>query len=272
MPPQEVVRQTNRLVAEALEPGDVVRNLPMWFDDARMELGSADIFVGYDIDPWDVHRYARMWVLVATAYADADQTKVALSLLENWEVVYEADRYRVMRGALRQPETVHWDALTDVANARVSRQRPDGDDTACTVWHRNGWHCGRPNEWVFVGPVLREMDNEYRNCVSAMPPEGGDAFEIVWDAVPLGQTLRLRAGNSLWGVRMPRGAAVHFQAWLDDEPLADQVFPIDQEGYPRFDLPTGDRAGQTGRLRVRLRADDNRDRYFCFRAQAVSPR
>lgn len=266
MPDADEIARLNRQVAEAMEPGDFGRTEPVWFDGARVGLDGLPFFLGYEPDDWDRHRVNRLWLLLARADRARGLARWA-TWLRSPETIGATDRYEVIRSEVDDPDGVVWDALDEVASATVSLRSPSGSTESCTLRVDGNVYCGRVNPWVFVGPVIREMDDTYRYCVSATAPEGGRTWVIRWENLPEAARLRIRAGNSQWAVRMPRGAPVTFRVLLDEELWVERTYAIDELGYPEFEREVGELRSMT----FEVQADEHEDRFFCFRAQLLRP-
>jgi hypothetical protein len=268
MPPLEEVERLNSLVRDGWRPGDAVRVEPIWFDAARVGLPEANFLLGYEPDAWDRHLVKRLWLLVAGTGSESGIDRWR-PWLDDVQTIAIGDRYTVLRSSVSNVEQIEWDALHAIPTARVAQRDENGTVQECTTRRGVNVYCGQPNPWVFIGPVIREMDDTYRYCVSASVPERGRTWIIEWDDIPRSQILRLRAGNSQWAARMPRGSAVTVRTWIDDTPWFERTWAIDEVGYPEFThalSPSDDPV----RLRLELQADDHTDRYFCFRAQSLA--
>jgi len=271
MPSSETTIAGNLLVREGFTHGDVIRNLPWWFDDARLGLPGLPVLVTRELDEYDRHRFDRMWLLYATAYeADAARERAWFA---SYETVFDAGGYRIDVGPIAPgPRQVLWDAFSDLESAEVMQIDIDGRHRPCDLWTEDAWHCGRPDRFIFIGRVIREMDDVFRYCISSTAPPDGRRWRVTWNDVPLGNDLRVRAGNTSWGARQYRGSPVELTVMLDSEPVVTHVFPRNTWGYPEFVVDTGARRGSTGEVTVELYADDHMDRFFCFRAQTTQDR
>ena len=266
MPPPEVVRAANRVIADGFVEGDVVRVRPLWFADGRLGLDTLPILAGDELDEYERHRYRRMWLAYPLSHAnevDADRDWLA-----DAEVVFDRGGYRVELGTTTTVPPVVWDGFDAIEQAAVSRRNPDGVERDCSRWTRGAWHCGFYNEFIYVGPSIREMgDEEPHACIMANPPENGDTWMIRWDDVPTAPRFRMRAGHTFMAVRSGRGAPVDIAVFVDDEEAVRDRFELDDQRWAEvsFALPTR----ETVDLRVEIHADDHFDRFFCFRPQVV---
>ncbi len=270
MPHVDVVRAVNESVAPRVEGTDMVRALPVWFDDARIGFDGAAFSLSRTTDAWDVAEFERIWLAWDTAYPE--QAAETRTWLTDIETVAEGPGYRIEVGRTVPDVELLWDARRNLDRATVTQVDDQDAETPCSRWEDEAWHCGRVDEYVWVGRAVQEMDDTYRRCVYATAPPAPHRWRIEWDDVELGDTFRLRAGNTSWAVRMPRGQPVQLRAWLDDELVVERSWAIDEDGYPEFAFDTSGRAGQRARVRIEIGAADHFDRFFCFRAQTVNSR
>lgn len=258
MPDGEELVGHASVLAAGWRDGDAVRPLPAWFDTSRTALGDRPYLLATPLDPLERYRFQRVWFLAA---GGAPLTDADLAWVSEPELVHETDRARLYVANVEEGPDVRWDGLAALADASVHR-----GETACTTWLDGGWHCGRYHEFLYVGAAMREMDEQPRRCISANAPERGEAWSIVWEDVPAGDRLVVRAGNTFDAVRALRGSEVRFEVLVDEVPVLEHRFHPDATGYPSFEIDSIARDG-TFRLEVRVAADDHLDRLFCFRPQ-----
>jgi len=270
MPSADVARAANAVIADGFRDGDVVRAEPWWFDDARLGLPGVPFLMSRDIDPWDLPLHTRLWITAPRTHDDeADR---AIAAIEAPETAYDERGWRVVVGPVATDDVVHADAWRDLDDAVVTRVGANGRERRCDTWLQSAWHCGRFDQYLYVGRADRELDDSYQRCVSANALPDGDRWRIEWADVPLGEQLRLRAANTMWAVRHTRGAPVHFRLSLDGTIVAERAFEIDELPEHEVTFDTAGRTGSVGDVQVEIHTEDHLDRYFCFRWQTVSPR
>ena len=271
MPPKALVRAANAQAAAQWQPGDAVRPRPVWFDDALLGWDRKPILYGMNLDPYDRHLYKRLWLVYATSHASEAAVDRAEWMADS-QVVFDDPGYRIEVGTVRQAERVWWDGYTEVEHAEVAQEDPKLiKRTPCSNWNRNRWSCGATDPFIFVGPVVREMDDTFRSCVAANPPPGKKAWSIHWAGVPMGRSFRIKAGITYFAHRMPRGSAVQMEVKLNGQIRLKRRFEPHEVAYPEFVISTVSEAGSEGDVEVRVWADDSMDRFFCFRPQTLSP-
>ena len=246
-------------------PRDGYAVWPVWDDQARVGLEELTYLGGEPIDPWDRHLVERVWLL--TTSGDSETAAASLfgprvSLRSESRVDTSAD-VSVAEVRFPRPDSVVWDGWLNVEEATVHR-----GDLLCDTWTSDAWHCGRYNEFIFVGARFREMDQEPRRCIAMNAPERGEWWDVNW-TVPAGHRLRLKAGNTYDAVRATRGSAVALEVRWDGEVVLQDTFGPDDSDYRAFETPVLGTEGE-GSLSIRVRADNFFDRFFCVRPQLVT--
>ncbi len=269
MPDAAELADAAEVIRSGFRQGDFIRHQPLWFTDARIGLDGLPFLMSRRLDEYDRHRFSRMWLLSSRSHdREAAADRVWMS---NIEEVFSSRRLRVEVGDVVQTAPVYWDGFTDFGAATVYRQNAAGSSRVCDRVIDGTTHCERYNEWIHVGPAVREVDDEPRHCIVANAPPDGDSWRIVWDDVELHDTMRFRAGNAFRAQRSDRGAPVHFSVHFGDEEVFSREWPIDELGFPEFVIDTSSRRGTRTSLEFRVHSRDHFDRFFCFRPQIVGP-
>jgi hypothetical protein len=266
VPGRDVAVTANAFITADFAAGDAVRVLPLWWEDGRVGLDGLPVLMQDPLDEWDRHRFSRMWLVYPDAYAG--RAEVERAWLSDVETIFAGGGLTVERGTIVPGRPVLWDAFTAAQDAAVSRRNASDEERECTTWDGRAWYCGGHDEFIFVGRVIREMDDQYRECVSANPPPDRDTWEIEFSDVPAGEALDVRAGIALASARLPRGSEVLFKVFVDDELVFERAIAKEELGYPETRIPTPPDA-ETVTLRFEVSAADHLDRFFCFRAQTV---
>jgi len=270
MPKPKVIARGNASLLKEFAPGDAIRVRPQWFDGPIVGVGPKPILYGLDLDPYDRHRFKRLWLLSSWDHADEAATDRAAWLPGGTKTRVDEGHYRVEVGTIRQTETVHWDGYTAIRDAVVQKLPTKGAPVRCDRWEANAWQCGRTDPYLFVGPGFREMDDSFRECIAANALPGQAAWSVRWPAVTMGKTLRFKAGNTYYAHRLPRGSEVELEALIDGKRVFTTKFAPHQFGYPETIIPTPAWVGKRADVEFRVRAKDHLDRFFCFRPQTVS--
>jgi hypothetical protein len=269
MPEHDVVVAANQAISGEVGDRDAVRVAPGWFDTARIGFDTRHLMLGTDLDEYDRHRFDRLWLLSSASHA-AVAARDRAAWLRETEVRFEQSGYRIEVGRVTQTDTVLWDGLEQIRQARVERQPlQKGAPVACSRWDANAWQCGRVDPYLFVGPVFREMDESFRECVSANALPRGQRWSVLWSQVPLGSKLRFKAGNTYLAHRSPRGSVVHLSVLLNGIEVAKRDFMPHELGYPETVVDTAALRGGIGDIEFRVWAEDHFDRFFCFRPQTL---
>jgi len=270
MPTPEVIARGNAALLKEFAPGDAIRVRPQWFDGPIVGVGPKPILYGLDLDPYDRHRFKRLWLLSSWDHAEEAAIDRGAWLGGGTRTRFDEGHYRVEVGTIQQPETVHWDGYTTIRDAVVQKLPPKGAPVRCDRWDANAWQCGRTDPYLFVGPAFREMDDSFRECIAANGLPGQTAWSIRWPSVTMGKKLRFKAGNTYYAHRLPRGSEVAIEAMIDGKRVFATTYPPHQLGYPETVIPTPTWAGKQADVEFRISAKDHLDRFFCFRPQTVS--
>ncbi len=263
-------------VSARAAPGDVLRHTPVWDDSARMGASELEWSLTSEFDDYDRALFRRVFLIWTDTYQEAGVAE--LGTLDDVEEIASDSGVHAALGQIPPAgkAPILLDGYRDLDRAEVYRVSPGSDDeartdvsTPCTQWlDDNEWHCGRRDDFVHVGRVEREMDDQVRRCIYANPPGGSTRWSVRWPAVDGAVQLRLRAGNTLWAQRHHRGSDVHLRALINDEQVAVMSFRPDEPGYPETIIDLSE-AQASAELRVEIWADDPLDRFFCFRPQLL---
>lgn len=270
MPGPEVIAAGNAILLKEFAQGDAIRVRPQWFDGPIVGVGPKPILYGLDLDPYDRHRFKRLWLLSSWDHADEAALDRSAWLSNGTRTRFDAGHYRVEVGTVVQSEQVLWDGYTAIRNAAVQRLPLKGNPVRCDRWDANAWQCGRTDPYLFVGPAFREMDDSFRECIAANALPGNAAWSVRWSDVPMGTHLRFKAGNTYYAHRLPRGSEVEFEAIINGKTVFTTRFEPHRFGYPETVLPTPNWNGKRAEVEFRVRAKDHLDRFFCFRPQTIS--
>ena len=269
MPTEATIRKAQRIIQENWQSNDVIRIQPTWFSSGRVGMLGFPALMTDELDPYDLHRYDRIWLAFDPTHADlAAQDRTWLA---NTQVMYEHSKWRLEVGTINQ-ENVIWNGFDDIENASVSQWHPEQQrEQACTLWSHESWHCERYNPWIFVGPRIEDIDDNPRTCITANAPAEQAVWIIQWDNLPRQGELEVRAANTLLGVRGLRGGPILFQIKLDGQIVENHIFEPHDFGFTHFDIeiPNQQDSQNELTLEIRISSPDHMDRFFCFTPQIV---
>jgi hypothetical protein len=124
--------------------------------------------------------------------------------------------------------------------------------------------CGH-QPWQSVGVTVQDdQRHRARRCVWSHPPNNGEVI-VRFPAVPLGREIHGHMGIHWTLERERRGAPVFLDVLLDGV-HAGQARHDDGQGWAAFSIPTGERAGKTAAVEIRLRTPDANERQICWEA------
>lgn len=266
------------VVREGWQPGDVLRQAPIWADGARQGMFGFEYDPAREVEGPNLWGYERLWIL-----ADADHRDDALEdlpagfeLIEEWT---PAERTRVLLVRVPPSEGVAFDARRDLRSAvvrRIASLDAGGEGAggaapevveSCELYHEGEWHCGHIDEWTYVGESLEEVAGSLRRCVYVGVPER--PVQITYPAATLGARLQGDFGNTMAAVRAERGSDVSFEVSVDGQPVWQrQIGKWDQDLHT-FDVEVPGGPGQH-QVTVTVGATGEFfDRWLCFRAWSL---
>jgi hypothetical protein len=268
VPSDESWERASAFVRERFEPGDRIVAAPHWADPiVRNHLG--DLSSLRAAAPPDTGGFDRLWELgIRGATTRTDTATLEVSF----------DDVEVRMWPLRAPRVIY-DFVEELRDARVEILR-DGMPRSCP-WTRarpdpGGLERGpmRPAErfvcdpkrpWLWVGPtVLADLELHPRRCIW-QHPAGPEPLRTIFEDVPLGDRLVVRAGIDYQVARERRRAPVSLTLVIDEEVVGELVHH-DGEGWSGVEIDTSDRNGQRARVRFETRASDPTARLFCYSA------
>ncbi|HVZ87390.1 MAG TPA: hypothetical protein VHG72_10505 [Polyangia bacterium] len=243
-------------VRAGFRPGDLIVAAPAWADPVlRQHLG--DLIPAEVAARMDDDRFARVWEVSqrgGRAAAAAGGT------------VARDQRFGRLRVRLVEhaAETVTYDFVAHLAEARVSRRDARGADVACAL---SGDRVSCPEGGsVPLRRQIAEVDQKLRAAVLTQPFANA-ALVIEFPAVALGRSLVIATGlHDTWLRKAARGtveARLTVGAQTAALPVTD-----DDSGWTRTRVDTAAQAGQTVPVRLEITSAQPRDRAFAFAAEA----
>lgn len=268
VPSDESWERASAFVRERFQPGDRLVAAPRWADPiVRHHLG--DLTSLRAAAPPDSGGFDRLWEL---SIRDA-RTRAAPAALEA-----SFDGVQVRMWPLRGPRVL-FDFVEKVGDARVeildqgtlvscpwTRARPDpGGLERGPMRPEERFVCDSKRPWLWVGPtVLADLDLRPRRCIW-QHPTGLEPVRTIFEDVPLGNRLVVRAGIDYQVARERRRAPVTLTIVIDQEVVAEVVHH-DGDGWSGLDIDTSDRSGQRASVRFETRTTDPTARLFCYSA------
>jgi hypothetical protein len=255
-------------VLEGWEPGDAIRTLPVWDDRLRLGLDDRPFLTTMAWDSWEEHRFQRVWLLSSDSHRSQAVDEARLHLREPVEIG-RVPGFLLQRGELASSQSVVFDGWVELDRARVTQRQWDGPPVVCDQWDGQRWDCGTRDDFVHVVRAYRHMDEDVRTCIALVPPGDQRVWSLHWEDVPLDGMLRLRAGNTLWGVRHDRGSEVLVRVLADQREVLSHRFAPQGAGYPEMVAMLSVLGVERGSLTLEVSATDPVDRFFCLRPQIV---
>ncbi len=237
---------------------DALAVLPPWSLRPLTVLGDLDPISGDALADQPLERYARLFVVLEP---DGDDAFTAVRRRHGEPAATERHgRVTLARWDLPAP-SVRFDFRAQVGVATVTMS-----GARCERAVRGGVACGG-EPWRRVTREWLLVSENADDAVWSHPPPRGEVLELAWDAVPLGDTLVVRAGFTREGADQAR-APVRLRVFADDVELGAVVrAPAFAFSVARLD--TRAFAGRQARVRFVIDTDDNNGARFAWDALAV---
>lgn len=238
-PTDEDWRAAAGTVRAGFRQGDLIVAAPGWADPVlRVHLG--DLVPLKVAARMDSARYARIWEIGQRGGRAPEATGARLVS----EAQHGALTVRLME---KNAATVSYDFVERWAEGRASRSD------------------GRP----LAAPLkTAEVDTTIRRGIYVEPVERV-VTAIEFPAVPLGRELVIATGlHNVWARKYDTGT-VDLRVFVDGSPVL-QVNTANNDGWKMSRIDTGDRAGQTARVRFEVSSLAPRGRHFILAAEARS--
>ncbi len=270
------VAEWHDVVAEVRKlrtPGDVIVVSPPWAEPLARHVLGDEAMPLRDVARPDT-----------TAYAQAVEISVlgqTAAELREWRVASERAngkfRLRVLENP--SPAAVRFDFVDRLTPDHLSvSEITDGTPAPCayttTARVTNGGLGGNPTfparrfdcpsgEWFFVGEtVIDDQDFRPRRCIWAHPTPGGP-LRLRYANVPLGEVIRGHGGLPWLLFRDGIAGRVELEVRVAGRSVG--VHAQTSAEWTPFSFPTG-AAGQTADVEIEVRADNVKDKHFCFQA------
>ncbi len=251
--------RASRIVRDGWEPGDVVRVEPSWATQAHTFLRELPIDRVSKPEMRRLRSYRRLWVLATMGHDCAEGTLPDTPLLQKSSI----DRIDVCLYSLPYRGEPLYDFRERLHDAKVQRRYRARTET-CTIWAKGQWHCGKVHPWQFVGPAVKDVDDEPREGIWAHPLDEGARLIITYPAVPMGKELDLSAGLTLKSILSGEGADVHFQVDIRGQEVLHRVIHPTQKGWFHWPIDTSRWAGSVVPVRFTIWTKDYQVRQFMF--------
>lgn len=270
VPGEGAIRAAAARVTAGFTTGDSVVVRPAW-DEAPWaalaglgpgadDLPHAALLRGGMVDPVDLARHARVWVVSGydeprepPGLADGDY-----SALEVWQG--EGLSVGLFQLTSARPLATLTGALEELA---VSRLASNGATTPCPRKRTSdprttGFECGAQG-WLDPHVERRDVFHRPVSWLYAHPGPGDGALVLEWASAPRGAAVIVRAGLTQSATRHDVGSAAEVAVWLDGEErdrftLAPHEYWLER----RLLAPASHPDGLPLTLRVEVRAEDPR--------------
>ncbi len=252
------------LVAQGYDRAhDALAVLPPWSLRPYTALGDLEPISGDALSKRPLHRHRRLFVLVEPDPSSEHAALQARLGPPAWS--QDIGRVRLQRWDIGG-EGVRYDFTERLFDA-TPRAGKGAQQTACDARRADGWACpGRP-DWQRFSRMWLLVSENADYAIWTHPAKGGDPLEAVYEGVPIGNAIVVRAGHTREGADLAK-APVRIHVKIDDEEVAvvqrDVAFDFrtDEIDTKRF-------AGRTARVGFAIETDDDSMQHFAWDAYVV---
>lgn len=241
------IQRAAAIVRAGFRAGDAVRSHPFWAMSPYWFVQGAGpgadhypfpaLMAFDDLDPVDLVRFARLWV-IGLHHRGAPPPPEVASALTLEEAQDLGDGAIVARYAVDRVVPLHR-MTEELAELHVRRRAPNGEATPCP--YSDGRHrCGR-EPWFDLHIQDRDVSQRDVHWIFAHPGPGEIALEVDWPGLEPGSWVVLRMGFTLAGVMHKEGVDTVVRvsvdgAEIDRFTLAPHVYTREVRAY---ELPPG---------------------------------
>ena len=212
----------------------------------------------------DLNHTSAVWIL-----APSTQTEAALARLPFAARADSSETFgQVTLLHVPVPAGAHasYELAQHMQSARVEKVRGE-DRLVCSSYdaRKTQWSCPGKKAPRHVGASERELLDGPRTCIEGVAPERGGALHFTFPAVPLGQTLHLRAGWTLISLRKKRHrpSTIAWKVLVGDELMDSRTFSFDED-WRVIDLDTRKLSGQARDVHIQISSPSPKDTMLCF--------
>lgn len=236
------------------QPGDLIVAAPGWADPLmRQQLG--DLVPMPIAGRMDAARFGRVWQ-ISQRGAEAPEIKGLQAVQQSRHGALTVSRFD------KPAAQVTFDFVADWAKGALSLIEPDGRAVACSAGG-DGHHCPGPG---YATPQILEIDTSPRFALHS-EPVGRATLALDYDNVPLGRELAVGAGlHNVWKRKGGTGT-VKVRVLVNGRELGI-VSAANFSGWTVRAFDTAVLAGQPGKVRFEITADDPSSRHLGLAAEA----
>jgi hypothetical protein len=275
-----------RRLVEQLRPqlkdGDMLRIVPAWDAAGRKHLqgsvpgSEAWPFSALDWrEPADPIPWMSFTRLVRVGWRDRVEADMrAFPLGAGAPTLLGATEGLIAMGTPLPPSPMRWRGFDHLPNATVERIYANGDIKPCT-WDKDHHKCpGKSKWWREVRNLLVDVGDLPRECVFVQPDLDGSRVEVSFHRVQLqpGDTILLRAGNTIQAARKNRGSSVSVELRIQDTIVFREYFHRNDYLLMPWALRYPDDA-EPGRYRITISVSAKKSawRQTCFDLHILEP-
>lgn len=298
LPPDETPsdwRRAAQYVLERAEPSDAIRVHPNWIEAPLPYLTDVDDRLSRQDTPvpGDLQGDDRVWII-----SETDRVQEAVDRLP-WRPENPQKKafgpVSVILADVPEALKFEYELLDHLEGAEVAHvtpsapkkkpEEPDAPDEAdakneptergeqCKNWNaeKRRWYCGPENPWIFVGEIMRFVNDNPRRCIWAHPPGDDKVLRVTFPDVPLTDTFRVRAGLTFRASRSDRGGPVRMQVEIGHDQVVDHTYPATSSTWFPHDIDTSKLAAEAGESDVtfEISSEAIHERYFCLNGWAL---
>ncbi len=261
-------QRASAYVIEQTAANDAIRVHPSWTEAPMPYLQPVGNQLHRQHHPLaeDIQGIERIWIV-----SETNHLKDALKRLPFEATPEKSQSFDTVTAVLVDvPKSTQFPYILNehLEQAKVTRLNKKNNKTEeCTNWDRNlrKWYCGgNRDRTLHVGDVVQELGDDPHHCIWAHALPHSNVLRVEFPAVPLQDTLRIRAGIERVGSSRHGATPTDYRIFLDDKLVVSEQIPKHDSTWPAHDIQTVQQSGKTGNLRIEVESENDRGRHFCF--------
>ena len=260
---------------ENLRDGDLLRIIPFWDTTPRILLrgsvkgshswpfSALDWRTPADPIPWMSFRR-----VVRLGWKNKIEEELENHKPESSKSILIGETEKLVAYATPLPQSpLKWRAMDHLEKASVERTLRSGAIESCD-WSRDHHKCpGASNWWQEIRNLRVDAGDLPRECIFVQPHPNGSRAEVTFHRVELGpgDTVVLRAGNTIQGTRQDRGSNLSIELRIDDVIIVRDTYHKNDYTFVPWAVRFPEESSEGSyQITVSLSAENSSWRQGCF--------